>query len=148
MRFRTARSKSSFIITPSARARPAFMPMVGIGHRVIALSGRAEGPLHVGVVVEERQEDRDAFDDGRAKFQLKALPVMIEPAFHGIKLRTLACDDLVRCGIGVVLERNLALLQKLAEFLCGDGMVLVPRFFENEVNRLKLSVMFGGVIVR
>ncbi len=42
---------------------------------------------------------------------LGALPVMIEPAFYGIKLSALARHDLVRCGIGVVLERNLVFLR-------------------------------------
>ena len=110
MRFRTARWKSSFIMTPMALASPGFretgkfkaqtLPAsissanggsgrpyrpfsVELG--VVALLRRTEGTLDHRVVVEQREEDRDAFDDGGAQLVLDPPPVVVEPALYAFE---------------------------------------------------------------
>ena len=124
-RLSTARSKSSFIITPRAFARPAFMPMgkfraataaifnqpakrrqglaelvVGVLLGVVALLLRAEDSLHFRVVVEERKEDGDTLDDGGAEFRLDPFPIVMEPALDGFQL-----GKLFGIGLGRVQDR-------------------------------------------
>ena len=47
---------------------------------IVHVLRRAERVLHPRVVVEQRQEHADAFDDGRAELRLDAHPVVLEPA--------------------------------------------------------------------
>src|SRR5260370_14891326 len=54
--------------------------------RVVTLPFRTEDALHLRVVIEERKKDGDAFNDGGAQFGLDPLPVLIEPATHGVEL--------------------------------------------------------------
>ena len=58
---------------------------VGVELGVVALFRRAEGALDHRVVVEERQEDRDALDNRGAQLVLDAQPVVLEPAFDGFQ---------------------------------------------------------------
>ena len=59
---------------------------VGVRDWVIAGLGWTEHPLHRGIVVEEREEHGDAFDNGRPKTRLDPPPVIVEPALHRLEL--------------------------------------------------------------
>ncbi len=69
--------------------------VVGVLPGVVALLLRAEDLLHFRVVIEERKEDRDTLNDRGAKLRLDPLPIIIEPALHGLKLRQLFGISLV-----------------------------------------------------
>ena len=110
MRWRTARWKSSFSITPSAaresrvqadrevqrehRARIRAVPRAaaagrgspGFGVLGVDASRRAERAVHRRVVVEQRQEDDDAFGDRGAEPVVEPLPAVREPAVDGLDL--------------------------------------------------------------
>ena len=59
----------------------------GFARGIVRVLRRAERVLHPRVVVEQRQEHADAFDDGRPELRLDAHPVVLEPALHGLELR-------------------------------------------------------------
>ena len=68
--------------------------------RVVTLLRRAEHLLDGGVVVEEREEHRNAFHDGGPQLRLDPHPVVVEPAFDGVELRALAnVTDFRRTGL-------------------------------------------------
>ena len=69
---------------PGERRQRLAVAVVRVGLGIETLGRRAEGPLHVGIVVEQRKKDRNAFDDGRAKLRLQVLPVVIEPSLDGV----------------------------------------------------------------
>src|ERR1700691_3129444 len=71
---------------------------------VVALLLRAEDSLHFGVVIEEREEDGNALNDGGAEFRLDAFPIVSEPALDGFQLSQLL-------GTGLVPGVNCASLQ-------------------------------------
>ncbi len=138
-RFKTARSKSSFIITPRALARPGFIPIGkfrqhtfplsmsqlndgrglpkryrALAFRVVALGRRAEGSFDCWVVVEKREENGDAFDDGSAQFRLDAPPVVVEPTLDGLELFQPVGVGLIESCFAQALEINGFALQGIA----------------------------------
>ena len=66
------------------------VPAGRVGDRVVAGLGWAEGVLHGGVVVEERQKHRDAFDDRGAELGFDPHPVVLEPPLDRLELLPLA----------------------------------------------------------
>ena len=75
-----------FLDEPTERRKRLAELKFRVGLSVIAFLRGAEGPLYVGIVIEERKEYGDAFDDGSSQFWLDASPVVIEP--------TLDCPEL------------------------------------------------------
>jgi hypothetical protein len=63
---------------------------IAIEFRIVAFFGRSECSLYGRVVVKERKENGDAFDDGCAELGFDAAPVMIEPALNRFQLFALA----------------------------------------------------------
>ena len=57
-----------------------------IGHGIVGRFGRAEDPLDLRVVVKQRKEHRDAFDDRGPQLGFDPGPVLIEPALDGFEL--------------------------------------------------------------
>ena len=109
MRFRTARWKSSFSITPRARARPGFITTGKFSARTVPVSSssssggsgrrspgltlagirrarRAERVVHQRVVVEQRQEHDDALGDRRAQTIVQTTPSVLVPAVDRLQL--------------------------------------------------------------
>ena len=99
-------------MTPEAFASPAFMPMGKLSAQtlpcsisqlnegrglpnwfshhssgVVTLLRRAEDSFHFWVVIEERKEDGNTFDDGSTELRLDAFPIVLEPSLHGFELR-------------------------------------------------------------
>ena len=66
----------------------AILP-VCVADRVVALLRRAEGALDRWVVVEQGEENRDAFNDGCAEFRFDPHPVVAEPTTDGGELLAL-----------------------------------------------------------
>src|SRR5438874_38480 len=57
-----------------------------VGNRVVRLFGWTENALDRGVVIKEREEHRDALDNGRPEPGFDPEPIVVEPAFDGFKL--------------------------------------------------------------
>ena len=110
IRCSTARWKSSFSITPRARARPGFIADREVQRQDVSrleqvlerrqrswvrpadrrLGVGARGGQNVAVdgrvVVEQRQEHDDAFGDGRAQARVEPAPAVRVPAVDGVEL--------------------------------------------------------------
>ena len=67
------------------RGQRCTVTTISISNRVVAFFGRAECPLHRRVVVEQREEDRDAFDDAGSPVWLDPSPVIVKPALDSFK---------------------------------------------------------------
>ena len=111
MRWRTARWKSSFSITPRPRASAGFMATgkfspstwpvssrsssggsgrgsPGFGGVNVGLARRAERAVDGRVFVEEREEHDDAFDDGGLDLQIEPRPRVVEPPLNRLEAVT------------------------------------------------------------
>ena len=109
MRCSTARWKSSFSITPRMRARPGFIATGKFSASTLPASSSVSSGssgrgspggerAHVGaprrteravdgrVVVEQREEHDDAFDDGRPQPRVEPTPAVHVPALHRLEL--------------------------------------------------------------
>src|SRR6266853_1409266 len=71
---------------PAKRRQRLSELVVGVLLGVVTLLLRAEDSLHFWVVIEERKEDGDTFDDGGAEFRLDSFPIVVEPALDGFEL--------------------------------------------------------------
>src|SRR5205085_6684353 len=69
------RAYRPFLDEPAERGQRHSVAEVAVLDRVVALRGRAEGAFYGGVVVEEREEDGDGFDEGGAQDRLVSAPV-------------------------------------------------------------------------
>jgi len=85
---------------PGERRQGLAKLIVGVFLGVVTLLLRAEDSLHFGVVIEERQEDGNALNDGGAEFRLDASPIISEPALDSFEL-----SQLFGIGLGRVVNR-------------------------------------------
>jgi len=74
--------------------------VVGILLGIVTFLLRAEDALHFGIVIEQREEDRNALNDGGAEFRLDTSPIILEPALDSFEL-----SQLFRIGLGRVVNR-------------------------------------------
>ena len=139
---------------------------VGVRDRVVALLRRTEGARDGGVVVEEREEDGDAFGDGCAQLRLDAHPVVVEPTLDGFELltavgvgqrtavrravRRVRCADRRELLLDLFGSRDLHAVERRVHFEV-DGLqlwclVVVGRFDEQKLAGLEERLAFGDAL--
>ena len=173
MRFKTARWKSSFIITPRALAKPGFIPMgkfsahngptldeptergerhaiaeVGIGDGVVTLWWGTEGPFDGRIVVEEGEENGDAFDDGGAQFGLDPFPIVVEPSLDGLQLFITVGVDLIEAGLAQTLAFNSGAFDECSQSGRFLGAEHVDGFVVLEAKRFQIGDMCPEIVRR
>jgi hypothetical protein len=68
-------ANGSVLDQPAKRRQRPAEPVVGIFLAVVTLFLWAENPLHFRIVIEERKEDGNAFDDRGSQLRLNSSPV-------------------------------------------------------------------------
>ncbi len=102
---------------PSERRKGFAKFAVRVGNGVVAFRRWAEGAFNARVVVEKRQENGDAFDNGSSEFRFDSAPVVIEPSFDGFELLSFERVGIIGGGFGESLEFDAFVMEENPEVL-------------------------------
>ncbi len=100
---------------PSERRKGFAKFTVCVGDGVVAFRRWAERALHARIVVEKRQENGDAFDNGSSEFRFDSAPIVVKPSFDRFKLLAFERIGIVWRGLGEGLEFDNLIVKENAE---------------------------------
>ncbi len=84
------RTNRALLNEPGKRRQRLSVLAIGVELRVVTLTLRTENSLHFRVVVKERKENGNAFDDRGTKLGLDPFPILVGTTF-GLRIAVRAC---------------------------------------------------------